>query len=95
MELKHPALPVENKFKTKLSEGKVMLTLFWDAQGPILECYEERVKRVNSALYCDMLQEQLKPAIQATYQGLLLKIATMLHDNACLRNAIHSAESLP
>jgi hypothetical protein len=72
-----------------------MLTLFWEAQGPILECYKHRVKTANSALNCDMLQEQLKPAIQAKHHGLLLKRAAVLHNNACLTTAAHSVESLP
>ena len=42
MEWKHPQLPCkEKKFKTQPSAGKLMLTEFWDSQGPVLEHYEE------------------------------------------------------
>jgi hypothetical protein len=34
---KHPTLLAKRKFKTQPSAGKVMLTVFWDSQGPVLE----------------------------------------------------------
>jgi len=37
MEWKHPGSPVKKKFKSQPSAGKVMLTIFWDSQGVILE----------------------------------------------------------
>jgi hypothetical protein len=60
---KHPTLPGKKKFKTQPSVGKVM-TLYWDAQGPILEHCQERGTTVNSVCYSEMLQGQLGPAIQ-------------------------------
>ncbi|GFY68139.1 hypothetical protein TNIN_108551 [Trichonephila inaurata madagascariensis] len=36
MEWKHPSSPVRKKFKTTPSAGKVLLTVFWDAQGVLL-----------------------------------------------------------
>ena len=55
MQWKHPSSPVAKKFKTQPSAGKLMLTVFWDSQGPILETYQERGTTVTSATYCDML----------------------------------------
>jgi hypothetical protein len=83
MEWKHPTSPwsVRKKFKTEPSAVKVMLALFWDAQWPILEHYQERRTTANSVRYSAMLQEQLKPAIPTKYRGLLLKGVAMLDDN--------------
>ena len=36
LEWKHPSSPVKKKFKSQLSAGKVMLTIFWDSKGPII-----------------------------------------------------------
>ena len=37
LQRKHPSSPVAKKFKMQPSAGKLMLTVFWDSQGPILE----------------------------------------------------------
>jgi len=39
MQWKHPSSPVAKKFKIQPSAEKLMLTVFWDSQGPILETY--------------------------------------------------------
>lgn len=49
IEWKHPRSPVKKKFKTQLSAGKVMLTVFWDTKGPILEDFLEQGCTINSA----------------------------------------------
>ena len=54
MQWKHPSSPVAKKFKMQPSAGKLMLTVFWDSQGPILETYQESGTTVTSATYCDM-----------------------------------------
>ena len=38
-EWRHTSLPKPKKFRTQPSAGKVMLTLFWDERGVILEHY--------------------------------------------------------
>jgi len=58
MQWKHPSSPTAKKFKTQPSAGKLMLTAFWDSQGPILETYQERGTTVTRATYCDMLQRE-------------------------------------
>ena len=35
MQWKHPSSPAAKKFKTQPLAGKLMLTIFWDSQGPI------------------------------------------------------------
>jgi hypothetical protein len=41
MAWKHPGSPMKKEFKTRSSAGKVMLTIFWDSKGPILEDYRK------------------------------------------------------
>jgi hypothetical protein len=53
----------QKKFKTQPSAEKVMLTVFWDSQEPILEHYQERGTTANSVHYSEMLCDKLKPAI--------------------------------
>jgi len=65
MQWKHPSSPVAKKFKMQLSEVKLMLTVFWDSQGTILETYQERETAVTSATYCDILQREMKPKIHS------------------------------
>jgi histone-lysine N-methyltransferase SETMAR len=65
LEWKHPTPPPQKKKVQNLTAaGKVMLTGFWDSQGPILEHYQERGTTVNSAHYSEMLRDKLKPAIR-------------------------------
>jgi hypothetical protein len=53
----------------------LMLTVFWDSQGPILETYLERGTAVTSATYCDMLQRVLKPAVCSKRRGRLSRVS--------------------
>jgi len=39
-EWKHPQSPIRKEFKSQPSAGKLMLTVFWAAQGPVLEHYQ-------------------------------------------------------
>jgi hypothetical protein len=50
MQWKRLSSPVAKKFKTQPSASKVMLAIFWDSQGPILETYMERGTTVTKVL---------------------------------------------
>jgi hypothetical protein len=63
MQWKHLSSPAAKKFKTQPSAGKLMLTVFWDTKGPILEYYQKHGTTVTSAGYFDKLQKKLRPAI--------------------------------
>jgi histone-lysine N-methyltransferase SETMAR len=65
---KDPASPSSKKIKTQPSARKVMLTVFWDSQGPILEHYQEKGTTVTNVRYCDMLRDELKPVIHKNGQ---------------------------
>jgi hypothetical protein len=58
-----PIVSGQQMFKTQASAGKVMLTIFWDVNGPILVHFQEKSQTVTSAKYSDMLVKELKPAI--------------------------------
>ena len=93
MQWKHPSSLVAKKFKRQPSAGKMMLTVFWESQGPILETYQERGTTVTSATYCDMLQRELKPAIRSKRRGKLSKEILLLHGNARPHTAAHTLET--
>jgi hypothetical protein len=63
MDCKHLTSPVKKKFKIEPSAGKVMLTLFWDSQGQILEHHHGSGTTVNSVCDNGILQDQVRPAI--------------------------------
>jgi histone-lysine N-methyltransferase SETMAR len=75
------------------SAGKLILTIFWDSQGPILETYLECGTTVTSATYFDMLQGGLKPAIHSKRRGRLSE-GLLLHDNARPHTAACTLETL-
>jgi histone-lysine N-methyltransferase SETMAR len=76
---KHPSSSANKKFKTQASAGKVMLTIFWDVNGPILVHFQEKGQTVTSARYSDMLVNELKSVIQSKCQELLSKRVLLLH----------------
>ena len=92
MQWKHPSSPASKKFKTQASAGKVMLTIFWDVNGPILVHFQEKGQTVTSARYSDMLVNELKPAIRSKHRGLLSK-RVLCHDNAHPHTAAHTVDT--
>jgi hypothetical protein len=73
MQWKHTSPPPTKKLKNVPSAKKVMLILFWDINGPILEHYMEHGQTVNSERYSAMLKDKLKPAIHSKRRGSLSK----------------------
>jgi histone-lysine N-methyltransferase SETMAR len=64
-EWRHTSSPKPQKFRRQPSAGKVMLTVFWDARGVILEHYMPRENTVTSVTYADLLKNHLHPAIKS------------------------------
>ena len=87
MQWKHTSSPSSKKFKSQRSAGNLMLTVFWDSQGPILEHYMEKGVTVTSVNYCNMLRNELKPAIRSKWRRRLTQGVLLLHDNACPHTA--------
>jgi histone-lysine N-methyltransferase SETMAR len=94
MQWKHPSSPVAKKFKMQPLAGKLMLTIFWDSQGPILETHLERGTTVTSATHCDNLQRGLKHAVCSKRRGKLSEGNLLLHDNARPHTAARILETL-
>lgn len=76
---KHLTSLVRMMVRTQATPGKTMFTIFWDAQGTTVEYYVDRGSTVNSAYYCQMLQDILKPAIHSKCQRLRWAAAVLLH----------------
>jgi len=94
MEWKRPQTPIRKKFKSQSSAGKLMLTVFWDPEGPILEYYHDRGSTIKSACYSEMLNDRLKPEIRSKCRGQLSKDIVLLHENARPHTALHTVETL-
>ena len=57
MEWRHTSSPEPKKVRAQRSAGKLMLNLFWDNNGPILEHYMPRVSTVTIGTYSKILRE--------------------------------------
>jgi len=86
----HPS----GNYKSQPLAGKLMLTVFWDSQGPILEHYQERGSTINSACNNEMLIDRLKPEFRSKHRGQLSEGIVLLHDNACPHTAAHTVETI-
>jgi len=84
----------QKKFKSQPSVGTLILTVFWDPQGPILERCQESSSTINSAHYSEMFIDRLKPETWSECRGQLSKGIVLLHDNACPHTATHTVETL-
>ena len=82
---RHTSSPKPKKFRklrTQPSEGKVMLTLFWDERGVILEHFMPRRNTVTCATYADFRKNHLRPAIKSKRRELLSTCVLLQRDNA-------------
>jgi hypothetical protein len=76
-----PYISKDKIFKSQASAGKVILLLFWDFNGSILECYHEQGTTVTAALYTEILKSKLKPALRTKHRGLLSRGVLLLLNN--------------
>ena len=58
-----PGFPRLKKFKTQPSAGKVMATVFWDAQGVIMLDFLAKKSTITGTYYANLL-DQLRTAIR-------------------------------
>jgi hypothetical protein len=77
----------------QVSVGKVMLMLFWDHQGPLVEQYMSKGTTVTSALYCNLRNHPI-PAIRLRCCGLLCTGVLLPHDNASPRTSHVTGEMI-
>ena len=76
-----PGSPRLKKFKTQPSAGKVMATVFWDAEGVIMLDVLPKRSTITGVYYANML-DQPRTAIRGKRQGKLLKGVLLQQDNA-------------
>jgi histone-lysine N-methyltransferase SETMAR len=79
---KHPNSPSNKKFKVTSmpSAGKVMVTVFWDSQGVLLDHFHRRGENGNSASYCEV-PLKLRDAIRRKRNGQLARGVLLHHDS--------------
>ena len=70
MEWKHVGSLVKKKFKSQQSTRKVILTVFWDMQGPITISFLQKESFVNSVNYCELLKH-VKKKQKSTNAGVI------------------------
>jgi hypothetical protein len=78
---KYMSLARTKKFRSAPSASKMMLMLFWDFNGPILEHYQNHGQTVNRTWYCAMLGEELKPAIYSKCREMPTEEVVLHHEN--------------
>ena len=76
-----PGSPRPKKFKTQPSAGKVMATVFWDAQGVIMLDFLAKKSTITGAYYANLL-DQLRIVIREKHRGKLSKGMLLQQDNA-------------
>ena len=76
-----PGSPRPKKFKTQPSAGKVMATVFWNAQGVIMLDFLAKKSTITVAYYANLL-DQLRTAICEKRRGKLSKGILLQQDNA-------------
>lgn len=73
--------PPPTKFRKSRSAGKVLMSIFWDADGVILIRYLSYGETVNGAYHANLLHE-LRGAIKEKRRGMLRRGVLLLQDNA-------------
>ena len=76
-----PGSPKFKKFKMQPSAGKVMATVFWDAQGVIMLDFLAKKSTITVAYYANLLH-QLRTVIREKRRGKLSKGILLQQDNA-------------
>ena len=76
-----PGSPRPKKFTTKPSAGKVMATVFWDAQGVIMLDFLAKKSNITVVYYANLL-DQMSTVIREKRRGKLSKGILLQQDNA-------------
>jgi len=81
MQWKHASFPSPRKFKVQALVGKIMCTVFWDAEDVLLiGCMPHKVA-VTGVYHTDLLHK-LRVAIKQKCREKLTKVPLFLHDSA-------------
>ena len=78
MQWKHASSPSPRKFKVQASAGKIMCTIFWDAEGILLIDFIPQKVTITGVYYADLLHK-LRLSIKEKLRGKLTQVP--LHIN--------------
>jgi len=81
MQWKHASSPSPLKFKVQALAGKIMCTVFWDAEDVLLIGYMPHKVTIIRVYYADLLHK-LRAAITQKRRGKLTKVPLVLHGSA-------------
>ena len=84
---KHPGSPPPKKAKTVPSAGKVMASVFWDADAILLIDYLQKGQTINGTYYASFLT-QLREKIKIKRRGKLTKGVLFHQDNAPVHKSV-------
>ena len=84
---KHPGSPLPKKAKTVPSAGKVMASVFWDADGILLIDYLQKGQTIDGTYYASLLT-QLPEKIKIKRRGKLTKGVLFHQDNAPVHKSV-------
>jgi len=73
MQWKHASSPSPRKFKVQTSPGKIMCTIFWDAERILLIDFRRQKVTIAGVYYADLLHK-LRLAIKKKRRGKLTKV---------------------
>ena len=73
----------------RVSAGKVLLTVFFDTQGPLFVQFLEQRRTITSDVYCETLQSQHR-FIKNKRPDLLIKNVVLFHINTHSHSVTHS-----
>lgn len=81
MQWKHSDSPPPKKFRVEASAGKVLASVFWDAEGILLIDFITTKERITGDYYASLMWK-LRDAIKEKRRGKLSHGIRLLHDNA-------------
>lgn len=81
MQWKHASSPAPKKFRVQASAGKVMATVFWDAEGVLYIDYLQRGTTITGQYYANLIAK-VREAIKQKRRGKLSRGVIFHHDNA-------------
>ena len=93
MEWHHTTSPRKKKFKTVRSAGKVMATVFWDAEGVIMVDFLEQGCTINSVQYVTTLKKT-SSRLHRVRPTKAIADALLLHDNARPHTSRHTTAEI-
>ena len=94
MQWRHTTSSKPKKFKPQKSAGKIMATVFWDAQGLLLVDFLPKGKTFTSEAYIKILQKLRARIRHARPQQLEIKKVFLQHNNARPQTSIKTRNAI-